>query len=518
MEPTVGIEWNGREFVAGTNMPNQQYLHSIQRPLLDLVHGQETVDQALAGAGQVMSTPNATQVSIASGGRAEADNPFDIGKSLTALMDPDALLKNDGKKPMPILPMHRIFSLKDFDSLRGFSGEWAASMLPEGERFIVRRKSGRVTAYNTEGDIALTSEDKTQFRALTEKNYLVDAVRHGDEIHLVDIIEYDDTNIADMNVRERLKVLRGQFDSHEHIIVPGPHNLRLTDEEGLPAVVESLKESGNRILLRDATSTYMRGERRHPKWFLLRPDKKVSLMVLDVRGKGPYTYRLGAGPLDAEGLGNRGVEHEGESYLDVGTVTSPKPFNEGDVVSVSVSGVKSKKRGDKTIYDVTASKVAGESDDAPVSLETLSLLTKSHPIIPVHFSVDIEDDRLILSFPEVDTVVYKMESGNHGTWAHSPKSTLGELQGSEYSLLLAESVRPLWSPAASLMLKGVKPDKMEGTRSMSDPKHRKESEKESAGVIDADDESAVIKPKRLEAMTKRCCESPTLSTVSRRRR
>ena len=146
--------------------------------------------------------------------------------------------------------------------------------------------------------------------------------------------------------------------------------------------------------------------------------------------------------------------------------------------------------------------MAGESDDAPGSLETLSLLTKSHPIIPAHFSVDIEDDRLILSFPEVDTVVYKMESGNHGTWAHSPKSTLGELQGSEYSLLLAESVRPLWSPAASLMLKGVKPDKMEGTRSMSDPKHRKESEKESAGVIDADDESAVIKPKRLEAMTK----------------
>lgn len=502
MEPTVGIEWNGREFVAGTNMPNQQYLHSIQRPLLDLVHGQETVDQALAGAGQVMSTPNATQVSIASGGRAEADNPFDIGKSLTALMNPDALLKNDGKKPMPILPMHRIFSLKDFDSLRGFSGEWAVSMLPEGERFIVRRKSGRVTAYNTTGDVDLSSEDKTQFKALTEKNYLVDAVRHGNEIHLVDIIEYDDTNIADMNVRERLKVLRGQFDSHEHIIVPGPHNLRLTDDEGLPAVVESLKESGDRILLRDATSTYMRGESRHPKWFLLRPDKKVSLMILDVRGKGPYTYRLGAGPLDAEGLGNRGVDYEGESYLDVGTVTSPKPFNEGDVISVSVSGVKSKKRGEKTIYDVTASKVAGESDDAPVSLETLSLLTKSHPVIPVQFSVDIEDDRLILSFPEVDTVVYKMESSRYGTWAHSPKSTLGELEGSEYSLLLAESVRPLWAPAASLMMKGVKPKKMEGTRSMSDPKHRKESEKESAGVIDADDDAAIIKPKRLELMAK----------------
>jgi len=502
MQPTVGVEWDGNNIVAGSNMPDEQYLHSIQRPMLEAVHGKDVVDSALSGVGLIQSQPNAITATPATNYQAENTNPDSIGKSLMALMDPDVLMKNDGKKPMPILPMHRIFSLKDFASLRGFSGEWAASLLPEGERFIVRRKSGRVTAYDSEGDVSLSSEDKTQFKALTEKNFLVDAVRHDDEIHLVDIIEYDDTNVADMSVRERLKVLRGQFDSHEHVIVPGPHNLRLTDSEGLPDVIESLKESGNRILLRDATSTYMRGERRHPKWFLLRPDKKVSLIVLDVRGKGPYTYRLGAGPLDAEGFGNRGVEHEGESFLDVGTVTSPKPFNEGDVVNVSVSGVRSRKRGDKTIYDVTASKVAGESDDSPASLETLSLLTKSHPVIPVQFSVDVESDRLILSFPEVDTVIYKMETNRHGTWAHSPKSTLGELQGSEYSLLLAESLRPLWSPAASLMLKGVKVAIESEARSMSDPKHREESEKESAGVIDADDDAAIIKPKRLEVMTK----------------
>jgi len=501
-QPTVGVEWDGKKFVGGTNMPNQQFLHSVQRPLLNEIHGEEIVNQALAGPGQVMSVPNAITPSIEQGGRAESDIPVDVAKSLVALMDPDVLIKNDGKKPMPILPMHRIFSLKDFEALRGFSGEWAVSMLPEGERFIVRRKGGHITAYDTEGDVPLSSEDKTQFKAMSEKNWMLDAVRHGDEIHIVDIIEYDDSNIADMNVRERLKVLRGQFDSHEHIIVPGPHNLRLTDDEGLPSVVESLSKEDGRILLRDATSTYMRGERRHPKWFLLRPDKKVSLIILDVRGKGPYTYRLGAGPLDAEGLGNRGVEYEGESYLDVGTVTSPKPFNEGDVVSVSVSGVKSKKRGDKTIYDVTASKVTGESDDAPVSLETLSLLTKSHPVIPVHFSVDIEEDRLILTFPEVDTVVYKMETGTHGTWAHSPKSTIGELQGSEYPLLLAESVRPLWSPAASLMMKGVKPEKMEEGRSMAEPKEREQAEEESAGVIEADDAETVLKPKKVEVMAK----------------
>ena len=502
MQPTVGVEWDGQNFIGGTKMPNEQYLHSIQLPLLNAIHGEDTVEQVLAQPGQFPSVPNAIQPNIVQGGRAESDMPVDIGKSLVALMDPDVLIKNDGEKPLPVLPMHRIFSLKDFDALRGFSGEWAASLLPEGERFIIRRKGSRISAYDVNGEVALSSEDKSQLKALSDKNWMLDGVRSGKEIHIVDILEYDDSNIADMNVRERLKVLRGQFDSHEHVIIPGPHNLRLTDDEGLPAIIESLRESGNRILLRDATSTYMRGERRHPKWFLLRPDKKVSLIILDIRGKGPFTYRLGAGPLDAEGLGNRGVEYEGESYLDVGTVTSPKPFSEGDIVNVSVSGVKSKKRGEKTIYDVATSKVIGESDDAPASLETLSLLTKSHPVLPVHFSVDIDDDKLVLTFPEVDTVIYKMDSNFHGTWAHSPRSSLGELQGSDYPVLLAESVKPLWNTAASLMLKGIKPEKMEESRSMSDPKHRKESEDESAGIIDADDEANVLKPKNIEDMAK----------------
>ena len=88
------------------------------------------------------------------------------------------------------------------------------------------------------------------------------------------------------------------------------------------------------------TQTYMRGERRHPKWFLLRKNKNVSFIILDARGKGPYTYRLGAGPLDSEGFGNRGVDYDGKQYLDVGTIKSPKPFKEGDTVSISVSGVK----------------------------------------------------------------------------------------------------------------------------------------------------------------------------------
>lgn len=497
--PSVGIEFNGSEPVAGTNMPSEQTLHSVQRPILDELHGEDVVSQALANPGASEQSPNAIRPSILRGGEAEADDPHHVAKSLVALMNPDALLKSDGKNPPPVLAMHRIFSLSDLDALRGFSGEWAVSLLPDGERFIVRRKGGRISAYNTEGDVTLSDEDRKQFRALSDKNWLIDVVRDGSELLVVDILEYDDSNISDMVLRERMKVLRGQFDSHEHILVPGPHNFRLTDSEGLESAVKSLQESEDRILLRDATSTYMRGERRHPKWFLLRADKEVSLIVLDVRGKGPFTYRLGAGPLDGDGFGNRAVEHDGKTYLDVGTVSSPKPFVEGDVIDVRVSGVKARKRQGKEIYDVAAAKIAGESEDAPASLETLSLLTKSHPVIPIAFDLNVDNDRITLSFPEVDDVVYRMEHSVHGTWAHSPKSTLGELMKSDYPLLLAESLRPLWGQAASLVLKGV-----EATtgRSMSDEKDRERAEEDSGGVIEAESEDNVLKPKKMQAMVK----------------
>ena len=234
----------------------------------------------------------------------------------------------------------------------------------------------------------------------------------------------------------------------------------------------------------------MRGERRHPKWFLLRSNKNVSFIILDVRGKGPYTYRLGAGPLDSEGFGNRGVEYDGKQYLDVGTIKSPKPFNEGDTVSVSVSGVKKRNRKGKIIYDVTSSKIVGEAEsESPASLETLSLLAKSHPIIPIPYDIILKDDKISIVFDGLDEVIYKAESSHTGDWAHSPKSVMGELSQSDYTLQLAESVRPLWNQAVSLMMKGIEP-----AHSMDKPKNRKRSEEDSAGVIEAESEDTILKP------------------------
>ena len=80
------------------------------------------------------------------------------------------------------------------------------------------------------------------------------------------------------------------------------------DEEGLEETISNLQKEHEIILLRDGKSTYMKGERRHPKWMLLRNTKDYNFIVLDVKGKNSYTYRLGAGPiLDGSKLGNRAV-------------------------------------------------------------------------------------------------------------------------------------------------------------------------------------------------------------------
>ena len=518
MTPSVGMEFPGnKKAVAGTNT-EEQFLHSIPEAVMNELHGEEAVQQVLSSNYELpINTTNMSRTNVVAMPAHSDMSLFtasDPTETLTVLMNPDALLKEDDSKPPPILPMHRIFSLKDFDALRGFSGDWVVSAFYDGERMIIVRKGDKVSAYGEGNDaVMLTTDDKKHLKALTEKDYMVDAVRMKDNIHLIDILDYDGTNIADMTVKERLKVLRGQFDSHEHVLVPGPFDTRVTESGGLESTVESLQNEHKQLLLRDANSTYMRGERRHPKWFLLRKNKNVSFIILDVRGKGPYTYRLGAGPLDSEGFGNRGVDYEGKQYLDVGTIKSPKPFNEGDTVSISVSGVKKRNRNGKTIYDVTSSKIVGEAEaESPASLETLSLLAKSHPVIPVAYDVVLKENEISVVFEGLDEVVYKAESSHTGNWVHSPKSIIGELSQSDYTLQLAESVRPLWSQAVSLMLKGVDKKKDETVveeiippksyHSMHDKKDRRHSEKQSHGIIDADDEKTLLKVKMLKTLTR----------------
>ena len=80
---------------------------------------------------------------------------------------------------------------------------------------------------------------------------------------------YDNDQVMELTTRERVKLLRGQFDSYHPVHIPSPSDIRVTDEVGLEQAVKSLGKENDMLLLRDAKSTYMKGEEKHPKWIML---------------------------------------------------------------------------------------------------------------------------------------------------------------------------------------------------------------------------------------------------------
>ena len=418
---------------------------------------------------------------------------------LFGLTDPDAMLYKEDSAPddwsPPIRPMHRIFEKSDLEELRGFSGDWVVSEWPEGERVILRKKGERVNAYDENGASMKLSDDLVDgIKRARDGGFVADAILHGDDLLFVDLLKEGSTDVTDLPLRERVKLLRAHFDSTEHVQMPAPFNTRTSDEEGLAKALEDLASDDGALILRDAESTYMKGERRHPKWVLLRSSKDVNLMVLDRRGEGPYTYRLGAGPLlRSEDLGNRSADVLGDTYMDVGTLfRSSEAFNVGDIVKLNVSSVSQRSRDGEDIFTVQGSGIGEGFGEGPASIETLSMLSKSFPPLAWPHRVQVvgvEDNgferAVVVSLPSLDDdVIYKVHEWPDGWQVHSPETVMGDLGKGDYPVRLAESLRPFWSPVVAAMLKGM----------CLDPEEKKEAVVEDKG----DEGEPLIEPKEVK--------------------
>ena len=79
-----------------------------------------------------------------------------------------------------------------------------------------------------------------------------------------DILNYDDSDVTDLNTNERLKILRGQFESHDNVFLPGPYNTRVTDEEGLDAAISDLDEDNEKAIIEN-TKHYQENWKRYSK-------------------------------------------------------------------------------------------------------------------------------------------------------------------------------------------------------------------------------------------------------------
>lgn len=359
-------------------------------------------------------------------------------ETLVSMTDPDILIK--AEQPF-MKPMHRIFNISDLSHLRGFTGDWIVSPWHKGQRIFVTRKGDDVSGRDESGDVELPDDVKESFKAMTKQNFEVDVVKTDDDQYRIhDILMYDDEDVSNESTKDRVKMLRGVMEGVDPVHNPSASDTKITDDEGLEVAIEEVQKEYPDIVLRDAASTYMKGEKRHPKWVLISEDRKVDLMVLEREGDGPYDYRLGIGPItNSEKLGDRAVEMEDGVYMDVGTIFhDEKEYSPGDLVNVEVDSVSSHEREGQPVFTVHGGSISGDGEGSVVSSETLGLLTKGQIDRLVPHRVEVDDGTLLLRFGMGDV--------------HYDLSTMRPMVKG-YPARLAESQRPFWTPLASIMLK-----------------------------------------------------------------
>lgn len=439
-----------------TWMPQDTIRHAFADPNLQFdVASEQDPTRApyhYAGVGPVgeARTPAASYMGQFPSGETDMGDQQVLLRSLDMLTDVDLLYKDDDRdkgKPVPIKAMHRIFSLDDLEHLRGFTGDWIVSIWPEGARVIVQRKSNHVSAYDATGQsVDLPNSVRDGIRSSCDCNFVLDAVWDEKHLHIVDLISMDKDDMENIHAKDRSRTLRAKFLSTDEVIFPAPVNTRRTDDEGLQrAVDELLKEpEADLILLRDAESTYMLGEARHPKWVMLSPEKRVDVRIINQNGG---KCQIGVGPLYedvAEKLGNRAVLYDGVHYMDVGSVSCEHSL--GDHITVGIDNVTVNTRNGESLYRLNGVRYLKVSESgATDSIETLQILSERGGS-PIPHKVRIQKSGVLVSLP-VGDVIYKAEQNGLAWNLTEPDAP------HSYAERLADSVRPYWSPLAAILLR-----------------------------------------------------------------
>lgn len=470
MSPTFGISHSGMEggieVLHNNGMPSADKMPFLSVPMQQL----RTVFPDLQPMSKTHpSAPSAEDIpeqqKMGQDGESVAfqlsEDDIPVSTLLKSLTDPDILKEKGTIKP--IKPAHRIFSYDDMKQLRGFSGEWLVSSWWDGYRVLIHKQGKKVDARFADGTKARLSADMRKgLVAANDDRYVADAIIHKKEIVFIDLLEHGHKELYEEPLKDRIVRLRSQFESSEHVLMPAPFNTRRTDDEGLEQAIENIQaESNDGVLLRDAISTYMKGESRHPKWVLMRNKKDLDVIILNVRGSGPFMYQLGIGPINeekAKSLGNRAVQHDNKWFMDVGTLSRErKPYVKGDYVRVSVSSITDKEREGEEVFEIQPIKIIGESQTpATDSAETLRILTKGYaPLIFPH-DVIVKESTIEVHIPHIeDAVIYKTHKWGDHWMIDKPMSVVNDLSDSDYAVHMAESLRPFWQPIAGMTLNNL---------------------------------------------------------------
>tara|TARA_Y100000401_G_scaffold76798_1_gene62523 strand:- start:1347 stop:3206 length:1860 start_codon:yes stop_codon:yes gene_type:complete len=309
---------------------------------------------------------------------------------------------------VPNKPMYRIFEIDDIKELRGFTGDWVVQEKYDGMRIQLHKIDNKVKIFSfngnditdkcpeqvkilkekkfgeciLDGELMLSTKEKPLPRAQVIAHVFKNKEVDGElKVHVFDIMRHNDRDLADSPLQDRINILFQNYSIHsdEKLAFPSKKDTRIADS------LEDIQRYGKEIMkiptsegvvIKDLTSTYIKGAKKNPKWIKWKKFVDLDLIVLDKKTtkSNLNSYTLGAGPLTMEQARSLQSEKINDRYyLNVGKALNTKINVEvGKIVRVTVDEVKKNRKGQYRVF--TAKVIEIPEVEHPDKLITLELL------------------------------------------------------------------------------------------------------------------------------------------------
>ena len=312
---------------------------------------------------------------------------------------------------VPNKPMYRIFELDDIKELKGFTGEWLVQEKYDGMRIQIHKIDKKVKVYSFNGkditdkcskqveilkqgkfgecildaELMLFKGDTPLHRAQVVANVFKDKESDGIlKAHVFDILRHNDRDLTEEPLKDRIQILFQNYSIHsdEMLAFPSKKDTRIADS--IKDIGDYAKEimkipTAEGVVIKDLTSTYIKGAKKNPKWIKWKKFVDLDLIVLDKKSTKSdlYSYTLGAGPLTLEESRKVNSSKVNDRYyLNVGKALNTKVSVEvGSIIRVKVDEVRRNKNGEFKLY--TAKFVEIPEVELPDKVITLEFLADS---------------------------------------------------------------------------------------------------------------------------------------------
>jgi len=276
----------------------------------------------------------------------------------------------------------QLHKIDDKVKIYSFNGKDITDKCPKQVEILKQKKFGECIL---DAELMLFEKDRPLHRAKVVSHIFKGVETEGDlKVHVFDIMRHNDRDMTEEPLQDRIQILFQNYSMHsdELLAFPSKKDTRIADS--IKDIGEYAKEimkipTAEGVVIKDLTSTYIRGARKNPKWIKWKKFVDLDLVVLDKSStkSNMFSYTLGAGPLTIEESRKMdSMKVDDRYYLNVGKALNTKvDVDVGSIIRVKVDEVRKNKKGQFRVY--TAQFVEIPEVNMPDKVITLEFLADS---------------------------------------------------------------------------------------------------------------------------------------------